>query len=316
MLLSEPSECRHGTYRDACPEPQGISMDGESNTASQTAMLPEFAAGCSIPKVIHQVYFSKTGRVPAIIRRNIDKICALNPDWDHRLYDDRDMEAFIASTYGEPLLSYYSRIHGSYGASRTDLFRYLLMYKTGGLYLDIKSSMERPLQSVLHPEDVFVLARWPLDAPYEGWGLHRELRHLGLREFQQWHIAAAPGHPFLRAVIETVVHKIALYNPFLHKVGRYGVLRLTGPVAYTQAIAPLLHRHPHRLVDSHEALGFTYSIVAAAESGSHRALFNSDYVDLREPVAEPTGAIRTLWLTYSFLRKVKRQVKDGFAYAP
>jgi inositol phosphorylceramide mannosyltransferase catalytic subunit len=101
------------------------------------------------------------------------------------------------------------------------------------------------------------------------------------------------------------VRKIALYNPFVHKVGRYGVLRVTGPVAYTQAIAPLLHRHPHRLVESHEALGFTYSILSAPGSGTHRALFRSDYVDLREPVAEPTGASRTLWLTYSFLRKVK-----------
>jgi inositol phosphorylceramide mannosyltransferase catalytic subunit len=290
-------------------------MDSRSDTPSRAGILPEFATGGSIPKVIHQVYFSRSRRVPAVIRRNIDKIRALNPDWDYRLYDDRDMETFIASCYGEPLLSSYRRIHHSYGASRADLFRYLLMYKEGGLYLDVKSSLERPLQSVLHPEDVFVLARWPLEAPYQGWGLHKELRHFGLREFQQWHIAAAPGHPFLRAAIETVVHKIALYNPFLHKVGRYGVLRLTGPVAYTQAIAPLLHRHPHRLVDSHEALGFTYSILAAAENGSHRALFNSDYVELREPVAEPGGASRTLWLTYSFLRKLKRQVKAGLEYA-
>jgi inositol phosphorylceramide mannosyltransferase catalytic subunit len=293
-----------------------MDTHGKPDTPARNGMLPEIAAGKSIPKVIHQVYFSKTGRVPAAIRRNIDKICRLNPDWDHRLYDDRHMEAFIASVYGERLLSYYKRIHRSYGASRTDLFRYLLMYKEGGLYLDIKSSLERPLQRVLYPEDVFVLARWPLGAPFEGWGVHKELRHFGLREFQQWHIAAAPGHPFLRAAIETVVHKIALYNPFLHKVGRHGVLRLTGPVAYTQAIAPLLHRHPHRLVDSHEALGFTYSIFAAPERGSHRALLSSDYVDLREPVAEPTGAHRTFWLTYTLLRKLKRQFKSGWAHAP
>lgn len=65
---------------------------------------------------------------------------------------------------------------------------------------------------------------------------------------------AAPGHPFLRAVIERVVSNVDNYSPWRFGVGSIGVLRVTGPVAYTLAIAPLQDRHPCKTVASEEVL--------------------------------------------------------------
>ena len=63
--------------------------------------------------------------------------------------DDADINEYIGRAYGERLLGEFNRISPSYGATRADFFRYLLLYREGGVYLDIKSSMERPLDEVL-----------------------------------------------------------------------------------------------------------------------------------------------------------------------
>lgn len=253
--------------------------------------LPPVAPGRSIPRTIHQLFASRV--LPPQLEANVRKLRALNPDWDYRLYDDRDMLDFVARHYGARMLAYYTRINRDYGASRADLFRYLLMYRLGGLYLDIKSSLENPLSTALRSDDVYLLSRWRngRGEQYRGWGIHRELDSVGGQEFQQWHIAAAPGHPFLHAVINKVIQNIDCYEPATHAVGRLGVLRLTGPIAYTLAISPLLPLHPHRFADSQTELGFTYSIFPRPHTMPHKQIFKRHYIGLQTPVARPGGLL-------------------------
>jgi inositol phosphorylceramide mannosyltransferase catalytic subunit len=260
-------------------------------------IVPVFAAGTAIPKVIHQTYPDAHRNLPSILEQNVRKITALNPGWEHRLYDDNDIASFIDSTYGARVLDYYNRLNEKYGAARADLFRYLLLYRHGGVYLDIKASLERPLDSVLHPDDVYLLSRWRnrKGEQYEGWGIHSRLRQIGRQEFQQWHIIAAPGHPFLRAVIQRVLHNIDSYSPAWDDTGRSGVLGLTGPIAYTLAITPLLDQYPHRLVSSHDELGLVYSIFTSAVYEAHKSVFKYHYTDLTEPVVKVSGARKLLW---------------------
>lgn len=275
-------------------------MFSKRHRTSPSEILPVFSAGTAIPKVIHQIYFNDKQKLPAILEENVQRITALNPGWEHRLYDDDAMADFIGSTYGQRVLDYYNRINEKYGAARADLFRYLLIYKHGGVYLDIKATLERPLDSVLRADDVYLLSRWrnAKGEQFEGWGIHNRLRRIGRQEFQQWHIMAAPGHPFLRAVIETVLHNIDSYNPVWNQTGRGGVLGLTGPIAYTLAITPLLHQHRHRLVDSHDKLGLLYSIFTSTIYEAHKSVFKYHYSELTGPVVDVTGAKRLLWLFY------------------
>jgi hypothetical protein len=271
-----------------------FDLDPGSNAPSPAGT----AVASSIPKIIHQVFFP--GAPPPVILDNICKIRSLNPGWDYRLYDAPDMASFIRTNYGAGMLSAYHRINQKYGASRADFFRYLLMYKLGGVYLDVKSSIGRPLDEILRKEDTYLLSRWRNGEgeAFEGWGKHAELKQMGGNEFQQWHIIAAPGHPYLQAVIEKVLHNIDTYNPILHDTGINGVLRMTGPIAYTQAITPLLHLNRHRLVDSQEDLGFNYSIFGAPGDRAHKAIFKFHYTELNEPVAELAGTRKLLWTLF------------------
>lgn len=229
------------------------------NERRKLDILPHIAEGKTISKIIHQTFPSR--QLPAELAENVRQIRALNPHWEYRFYENQDIDAFIRNNYNEKILSYYNRVDAAYGAARADLFRYLLIYKCGGVYLDMKSSLTRPLDSVLEENDCFILSQWcnKNNEEFEGYGLHWDLAVPG-GEFQQWHVIAAPGHPFLRAVIETILMNIDLYLPGLHGVGQYGVVRVTGPVTYTRTIATMMPAHRYRLVDATRDLGLRYSI--------------------------------------------------------
>lgn len=275
-------------------------------------MVPTFPQGKEIPRIIHQVFPSKV--LPQELQDNIEKIQALNPGWQYQLYDDQDMLDFIKEHYGAGLLEYYLQINPAYGAARTDLFRYLLIYKTGGVYIDIKSSITRPLDDVLRADDVFLLAHWQnkTGEEFEGWGLSAEIPPETQGEFQQWHVVAAPGHPFLRAVIKNVLTNISRYNPVLHGTGKYGVLRLTGPIAYTLAIQPALDKHKHRLINHPQELGFEYSIYRHQQGGtmnSHMAIFKIHYSMLVEPIIDLSLIDKLLVFILERVQAVRKMLK-------
>ena len=227
-------------------------------------------------------------------------IKAINPTWRHVYYDDNDVEDFINDNYDKTILQYYYRIDRLYGAARADLFRYLLLYKVGGVYLDIKSTTLRPLDEVLHCDDRYVLSHWNnLSGERAGWGIHPELSWLARGEFQQWHIISAPGHPFLKAVIEHVLRNIDAYRPWREHLGQYATVRVTGPMAYTKAISPILGLHPHRIVHDERSLGLEYSVVGGSV---HSRLFPSHYVTLEHPMIASSGSI---WLATQFYRAAR-----------
>jgi hypothetical protein len=243
------------------------------NVTPSSAVLPQFPELTGIPRIIHQTFYST--QLPEELQKNVEQIKALNPGWEYRFYDDAAVVDFIIKNYPPIILRYFERIDSRYGAARADLFRYLLMYKVGGVYLDIKSTVTRPLDAVLLPEDSFLLSQWNNElSDYDVYGKHYELRDFGGREFQQWYIASAPGHPFMRAVIANVLGNIDTYIPGYHGTGKPGVLRVTGPIAYSLAIHKLLDGAPHRMVDSQHDLGLEYSVI---KDNSHKTTFKSHY---------------------------------------
>jgi inositol phosphorylceramide mannosyltransferase catalytic subunit len=246
--------------------------------------------------------------LPAPLREAVEQTRAANCAWEHRLYDEADIVDFICREYGQDVLDAYLSIHYKYGAARADLFRYLLMYKTGGVYLDIKSVPTKPLDAVLRPDEAYVLSQWHGERfAGMGMGVHRALKGIQGTEYQQWHIVAAPGHPFLKAVIENVLRNLRIYNPGIHGVGKAGVLSVTGPVAYTLAIHPRLGSHPHRFVDSAAVLGFDYNLfMTGRNSSAHAQMFRWHYADLRDPIVAVSPIKRAYGFPFRATRKVLR----------
>lgn len=268
-----------------------VRLPWRLNIGGQASLVPTFPVRVGIPRIIHQTF--KSPPWPTEIAENVDLLKAMNRGWDYRFYTDDDIRDYIERAYGTAVLRRYDMIDTRYGAARADLFRYLLLYREGGVYLDMKSGASRPLDEVIRSDDTFLLSTWRNERGdnFHNWGLHSELSHLPFGEYQQWFIVAAAGHPFLKRVIEYVLRNIDQYIRGFHGAGAYAVLRVTGPVAYTLAIEPIRTQYAHRVVDSRHDLGFTYSIFDKGSARVHEGLFQH-YSSLETPLIH-VGPVRS-----------------------
>ncbi|MDQ1231921.1 glycosyltransferase family 32 protein [Sphingomonas sp. SORGH_AS_0879] len=243
-----------------------------------------------IPRLIHQTY--RTKDLSDDLLANVEHLKTQNPSFSHHLYDDADIADFIRDEYGAKVQASYDRIRPEYGAARADLFRYLLMYARGGVYLDIKSTTTRPLEETLRPDDSFVTSHWA-NRPgerYENWGNDTvRFPEMPEGELQQWHIIAEPKHPFLEAVINRTLANIDHYSPWRLGIGAPGTLQTTGPICYTRAILPLFGQHPHRRVRTNDEIGLQYSIYERLQQ--HQALSKNYYRFQTKPIVDATDSL-------------------------
>lgn len=260
-----------------------LNIRGGLNHLGDYGYIDSRPMGERIPQVVHQTYFTK--HLPEEIQENLNTLQLTNPDWEFRLYDDADIEQYIRQHY-PTLIHTFQKINPDYGVAKADLFRYLVIYNEGGVYLDIKSSVQKPLNEIIQSDDYYLLSHWQ-NAPgqiHQGIGFHRSITH-PRGEFQQWHVIARRGHPFLKAVIENVCHNIHHYNPLLHDTGGWGVVNLTGPIAYTLAITTHLQAYPHRDADTNAEFGLIYSIYETKDfSNKHHKQLNKHYTERTDSI--------------------------------
>jgi len=256
-----------------------------------------------IPRIIHQILIGR--ELTPELQANIDALKARNPGWEHRLYDDELAEKLIRDVYGEDMLATYRRISPKYLAARADLLCHLIIHDAGGVYLDIKSTFERPLDDVIRDDDSYILAQWR-NGPgerNEGWGLHRDLAHVPGGEYMKYFIIAEPRHPFSAAVIDKIVANVKYYRPW-NAVGRTGTLRTTGPIPYTLAVHPILDQHPHRIA-TEEELG---AVVSIGGTYDHYSVFKEHYSTQITPVVTLSKTGTAFSLFFVALRTIKHLI--------
>lgn len=211
-----------------------------------------------------------------------------NPGWEHRLYSLPAMREWILANCGRAMLDRFDSIAPGYGAAKADLFRYLAMERDGGLYLDVKITVDRPLDELVQ-SGRYLLTQWDNGAgePHEGWGFHPELRAIVGGEYIQGCIAAPPASHIIRAVIDEVCARLDAYDPATRGVGRNAVLSTTGPIAYSLAVERTRHDAPHQIIKPLTKLGL--GIPATWHSGGRRQYFAGDYVFNWRPLVVRPG---------------------------
>lgn len=250
--------------------------------ADYESLLPTYPEGESIPKRIWRIFIAQLPDtpLPALAEDTEQNLRALNPEYELLLADNAFIERFIREHYGELIWSYYQRIDPSYGAARADFFRYLLLYKEGGVYCDLKISFSRPFCETIRPEDKLLLSHWDNlpGEPHEGWGHLGGLEELPRGEFIMGVIPVVAGHPFLREVILSVLRRIDTYNPHVHNTGFESTIALAGPVAYTLVADRMmkegrlsLERGDWREISFARDLGLIYPMTKLSKLSDYRS---------------------------------------------
>jgi FkbM family methyltransferase len=169
------------------------------------------------------------------------------PDWEQIIYGDKEIDNFLEKEFGKDhkVTKAYNLINPKYGAARADLFRYLIIYKYGGLYLDMKSCVSGPIPEMPKDKDMWI-------SEWFGQGANQHL-FPETGEYQNWYIYARKGCPLLKEIIERVVHNIYKLHENPNNIiniseslfknlggaetkSKGNVLCTTGPIAMTIAI--------------------------------------------------------------------------------
>jgi mannosyltransferase OCH1-like enzyme len=87
-----------------------------------------------IPRIIFQAWHSDN--LPNSVRFCIENIKRCNPNFYHYLYNDEKCREFIKEYFSVNILKAYDSIIPP--AIKIDLWRYCILYKYGGIYLDVK----------------------------------------------------------------------------------------------------------------------------------------------------------------------------------
>jgi len=103
-----------------------------------------------IPRIIHQTW--KTTAIPTEWKNAVEICKRLHPDYTYMLWTDDSMKTFVKETYPEVYPTYASYPHQ---IQRCDAFRYLVLYKYGGIYLDMDIICKKPLDFLLKYDAVF-----------------------------------------------------------------------------------------------------------------------------------------------------------------
>jgi len=150
-----------------------------------------------IPKRIIQIW--KSDQPPRRYQDSIGRLRTLHPDFEHLLYSDDSMEAFVEERYPE-LLEFYRSLR--FPIQRADLYRILAVLALGGFYFDLDVNIVRPLDDLLSYDAVFPFEKRNTDA------LLQEVYGFG-DLLGNYAFGARAGHPFLRAVVDNIVRAVS-----------------------------------------------------------------------------------------------------------
>lgn len=180
-----------------------------------------------IPKIIWQTYKDPFDQLQPYMLDAVNTWKTLNPEYEYRYMDDSQAAQFILEEYGQEWHDLFVGL--PVGVMRGDLWRYMIIYKYGGVYTDLDTECLNPINTWLNEEYEMIVCPET--------DIH----------FCQWTFAASAGNPILKSVLDTIKEK--LISP------TYGsphfVHTHTGPSIWTEGIMKALDIKVDDLINDH-----------------------------------------------------------------
>jgi mannosyltransferase OCH1-like enzyme len=152
-----------------------------------------------IPRKIHQIWLG--GRIPEKYKRLTETWKKFHPDWEYRLWTDKDIEEFGLKN---KTLFNTAKNQGQ----RSDIFRYEILHRYGGIYVDTDFECLKPFDDLLFL-DFFTGISYDT----------RMVLYIGL-------IASVPGH----AITVKCIDSMDSYDGNQ----AYAIMDTTGPYYFTR----------------------------------------------------------------------------------
>ena len=166
-----------------------------------------------IPKIIYQTWHSPEKKLSKSARDDLFILKKLNPEYEHKYFLDNEIETFVHENFPGEISECFNKLNLI--VCKVDLWRYLILLKNGGIYLDIDSRTNTSFSKLIKKEDDAIIT-------FE----HNQ----GSNIFAQWVLIFNKNHPALKKVVEVVIDNIK-YDKYPNNV-----LEMTGPKAFSRGL--------------------------------------------------------------------------------
>ncbi|WP_022941130.1 glycosyltransferase family 32 protein [Psychromonas hadalis] len=172
-------------------------------------VIPEYSkakincnSGHKIPKKIWQTNYSNRSTLPVYLNYLFNRLMSL--DYEYRYVSTEKRLLYIQKNCSQEVFENFKLLTD--GAAQADLWRLIVLYHEGGIYIDIDANFVWPLSKMLGKYD---------DAVY--------LKVKNNSEFTNYFIATAPKNEDLKQVIDIIIANIKARDV------KDGVFNMTGP---------------------------------------------------------------------------------------
>lgn len=212
-------------------------------------------------KIPNQVFMTwKETRFTPLHALQLKNFRKRNRDYSFEFYDDKRMNEYMDTHYaGHPILEVFHYI--TVMAAKVDVWRYCILYKEGGVYCDIDSSLALPLRVLLKddPEEMLSFEAnkwrdWLKIGRYADPAVFRPAPSPEVEAlldypdnlFLTWFLCFAPGNPILKEYIDTLARHFPFFKDKVFDAMLPASSHATGPVALTQAVWASLEKTKRR----------------------------------------------------------------------
>lgn len=153
-----------------------------------------------IPLIVWQTNFTKQVAIPVKLNYFCNRFLAASSAY--RCVSDGQMDDFVATNFPGRIQECFERL--TIGAARADLWRLLVLYDQGGIYMDVDAHLVWPVELLLKddPSEIFLFGK-------DG-------------RFTNYFLASSPGNPWIKLLIDEVLERI-------ENVQTNNVYHITGP---------------------------------------------------------------------------------------
>jgi mannosyltransferase OCH1-like enzyme len=162
-----------------------------------------------IEKNIFQSWYTKD--LDPRLKKKIINFRRMNPLYKYYLYDDKEIDEFVNKYYEGEIADSYNKLNII--VAKVDFWRYLILYKYGGIYVDMDSSINKNLDKLIKENDQAIIS---VESHFNS--------------YVQWGLIFSKEHPILKKTIDLIVENIK-NNSYPNDIHR-----MTGPTLYTKAI--------------------------------------------------------------------------------
>lgn len=157
-----------------------------------------------IPKIVWQTNYTDLVSLP--LRACLEWNKLMSRGYDYRFVPTEKRLSFIKGNFPGRVSDLYMRLN--LGAAQADLWRLLVLYRHGGVYMDIDAYLLLPLKELIKPgtQEIF-------------------LRYKKSMRFTNYFIATKPGSAKIKAAIDEVLNRI-------ERPSSNNVYTITGPAVF------------------------------------------------------------------------------------